>query len=432
MNFKEVEKVAREKFNGSCKVCKVCNGIACAGEVPGMGGKGSGSSFIDNRKSLEKIKINMRVIHNVSNPDITIELFGMKMDAPIFAAPITGTTLNMGGKISERDYIEPVVKGCIDSGVYAMVGDTAVDEFLLENLSVLKEYNGQGIVFIKPWENDDIINKIKLAEESNAIAVGVDIDACGLVTLSMHGKKVVPKTVEDLRKLKNSTKLPFIVKGIMTVEDALMAVEAGVDAIVISNHGGRVLDCTPGVCEVIPSIAKAVKGNLYIYNFPARSGHSIAPETLKKLVENNANIKGLKDSVSEPNHTNELMLAVEGHEFEMFSGFDDQFLYNLTSGGVGCIGALSNIVPEIWSDLVKSTKEKDFDRVMKLSALTHELMPLYDMDSNFSLLFKKLMQHRGVEVSERAIFPYNQMDEEVYKKAESLMDKVIEEYQNLK
>ena len=59
MNFKEVEKVAREKFNGSCKVCKVCNGIACAGEVPGMGGKGSGSSFIDNRKSLEKINYSL-------------------------------------------------------------------------------------------------------------------------------------------------------------------------------------------------------------------------------------------------------------------------------------------------------------------------------------------------------------------------------------
>ena len=264
MSFKEVEKVARVNLNGSCKVCKVCNGVACAGEVPGMGGKGSGSSFIENRKSLEKVKINMRVIHNVSNPDISIELFGKKIDAPIFAAPITGTTLNMGGQISEREYIEPVVKGCIESGVYAMVGDTAVDAFLLENLSVLKEHNGQGIVFIKPWENDDIINKIKLAEESNAIAVGVDIDACGLVTLSMYGKKVVPKTIEDLKLLKNSTKLPFIVKGIMTVEDALMAVEAGVDAIVISNHGGRVLDCTPGVCEVLPDIAKAVKGKITI------------------------------------------------------------------------------------------------------------------------------------------------------------------------
>ena len=141
MNFKEVEKVAREKFNGSCKVCKVCNGIACAGEVPGMGGKGSGSSFIDNRKSLEKIKINMRVIHNVSNPDITIELFGMKMDAPIFAAPITGTTLNMGGKYTEKEYISWVIEGCLKAGIYPMVGDTAIETFLTDNLEVLKEKN---------------------------------------------------------------------------------------------------------------------------------------------------------------------------------------------------------------------------------------------------------------------------------------------------
>lgn len=53
-------------------------------------------------------------------------------------------------------------------------------------------------------------------------------------------------------------------KGIMTVEDALMAVEAGVDAIVVSNHGGRVLDCTPGACEVLPKIADAVKGKVTI------------------------------------------------------------------------------------------------------------------------------------------------------------------------
>lgn len=264
MDFKELEKQARNNLNGSCKVCKVCNGVACAGEVPGMGGKGTGSSFIENNKSLEKVKINMRVIHNVSNPDTSTELFGQKMDAPIFAAPITGTTLNMGGKISERDYIEPVVKGCIKSGIYAMVGDTAVDEFLIENLKVLKENSGKGIVFIKPWENEDIIRKIKLAEESGAIAVGVDIDACGLVTLSMHGKTVVPKDIKSLRALKKSTKLPFIVKGIMTVQDALMAVDAGADAIVISNHGGRVLDCTPGVAEVLPSISKAVKGKITI------------------------------------------------------------------------------------------------------------------------------------------------------------------------
>ncbi|WP_419726864.1 alpha-hydroxy-acid oxidizing protein [Terrisporobacter petrolearius] len=264
MNYKDMLKEARENLNGSCRVCKACNGVVCAGEVPGMGGKDSGSAFVENFESLQDVKINMRVIHNVSNPDTSVELFGKKMKAPIFAAPITGTTLNMGGKISEKEYITPVVEGCIESGIFPMVGDTAVDSFLMDNLDVLKENNGQGIVFIKPWENHDIIKKIKLAEEAGAFAVGVDVDACGLVTLSMHGKTVVPKDVEALKELKAATKLPFIVKGIMTVEDAMLAVEAGVDAIVVSNHGGRVLDCTPGAADVLPAIAEAVDGKLTV------------------------------------------------------------------------------------------------------------------------------------------------------------------------
>ena len=264
MNYKDMLKEARANLNGSCRVCKVCNGVACAGEVPGMGGKETGSAFIQNYKSLQDVKINMRVIHNVSNPDTSIELFGKKMKAPIFAAPITGTSINMGGKISEKDYITAVVKGCIEGGIFPMVGDTAIDSFLLDNLDVLKEHDGQGIVFIKPWENHDVIKKIKLAEEAGAFAVGMDIDACGLVTLSMHGKTVVPKDVEALKELKAATKLPFILKGIMTVEDAMLAVEAGMDAIVVSNHGGRVLDCTPGAADVLPAIADAVKGKTTI------------------------------------------------------------------------------------------------------------------------------------------------------------------------
>ena len=215
MNYQEMLKEARQHLNGSCKVCKACNGVACSGEVPGMGGKGTGSAFTENFKSLQNVKINMRVIHNVLNPDTSVELFGKKMKAPIFAAPVTGTTLNMGGKISEREYITSVVEGCIESDIYPMVGDTAVDSFLMDNLDVLKDNDGEGIVFIKPWENHDIIKKIKLAEEAGAYAV-------------------------------------------------LLAVQAGADAIVVSNHGGRVLDCTPGSADVLPAIAEAVKGKITI------------------------------------------------------------------------------------------------------------------------------------------------------------------------
>lgn len=264
MNYEEVKKKAKENLNNSCRVCKVCNGVACAGEVPGMGGKGTGKAFTENVTALAKHKLNMRVIHNAKNPDTSIEIFGKKLDIPVMAAPVSGTTLNMGGKYSEEEYISWVIGGCLDSKIYPMVGDTAVDSFLTTNLKVLKEFGGEGIVFVKPWENKNIIEKIRLAEEAGAFAVGVDIDACGLITLALHGKPVMPKNVEEIKELVNSTKLPFILKGIMTVDEAMLAIEAGVDAIVVSNHGGRVLDETPGVAEVLPEITKAVKGKVKI------------------------------------------------------------------------------------------------------------------------------------------------------------------------
>ncbi|SHJ61801.1 FMN-dependent dehydrogenase, includes L-lactate dehydrogenase and type II isopentenyl diphosphate isomerase [Clostridium cavendishii DSM 21758] len=264
MDFKEVKKLAKENLNGSCRVCRICDGKACAGEVPGMGGKGTGEAFTANIEALRDVKINMRVIHNAKNPDTKINIFGKEMDMPVFAAPITGTTLNMGGKFTEEEYIDWVIDGCLKSNIYPMVGDTAVDSFLITNLKKIKEYDGKGIVFIKPWENENVIKKIKLAEEAGAFAVGMDIDAAGLITLAMHGKPVAPKSVEEIKQLVNATKLPFILKGIMTVEDAEMAVEAGVDAIVVSNHGGRVLDQTPGVAEVLPRIAEKVKGKVKI------------------------------------------------------------------------------------------------------------------------------------------------------------------------
>lgn len=280
MDYKEILKNAKINLQGSCRVCPVCNGRACAGEVPGMGGTGSGASFTANVEALEGVKLNMRVIQDVKNPDTSVELFGKRMSLPVFAAPVSGTTLNMGGKFTEREYISWVIKGCIDSGIYPMVGDTAVDAFLPTNLEELKKVGGEGIAVIKPWENKNVIGKIKMAEESGVFAVGVDIDAAGLITLALHGKPVGPKTVEEIKELVSSTKLPFILKGVMTVEDALLAVETGASAIVVSNHGGRVLDHTPGVATVLPEIARAVKRKITIL---ADGGVRTGVDVLKML-----------------------------------------------------------------------------------------------------------------------------------------------------
>lgn len=179
-------------------------------------------------------------------------------------------------------------------------------------------------------------------------------------------------------------------------------------------------------------LAKKVDGDIYIYNFPARSGYSISGETYAKLVKENNNIVGLKDSVMDPLHTNRLLRSTEDKKTKVYSGFDDQFLYNLSTGGAGCIGALSNLVPDLWSDLIKATKEKNFDKVYELSTLIHKLMPLYDLDSNFSHLFKRLMGVRGVDISSKSIFPYNQLSEDIYEKGRKILEDVIQEYEQIK
>lgn len=179
-------------------------------------------------------------------------------------------------------------------------------------------------------------------------------------------------------------------------------------------------------------LAKKVDGDIYIYNFPARSGYSISGDTYAKLVNENNNIVGLKDSVMDPLHTNRLLRSTEGKNTKVYSGFDDQFLYNLTTGGAGCIGALANLVPDLWADLIKATKEKKFKKVYELSSLIHKLMPLYDLDSNFSHLFKRLMAVRGVDISSKSIFPYNQLSEDIYEKGRKILEDVIQEYEQIK
>ncbi len=107
-------------------------------------------------------------------------------------------------------------------------------------------------------------------------------------------------------------------------------------------------------------LAKEAGGDIYLYSYPPRTGHSLEPQTISKLVRNNPNIKGIKESISEPNHTNLICRAVEGCDFTVYSGYDDQFLTNAANGGGGCIGAFSIIVPELWSDLIGAYNQKNF------------------------------------------------------------------------
>lgn len=262
--MKEIRDKARGLMKGFCRVCPVCDGRACAGEVPGMGGLGTGAAFKDNLIALADVKFNMRLIHDVTEPDSTVRLLDQDLGLPVLAAPIGGISFNMGGKVSEEDYTRAVVEGCAASGTLGCTGDGVPDFIHEAGFAAITQCGGQGIPFIKPWEDRELYDKLEKAEKTGARIVGMDIDAAGLVTLRKMGRPVAPKPVEELKKIIESTSLKFILKGVMTPGQARLAVEAGADAIVVSNHGGRVLDHAPGAARVLPSLVGAVDGRLAI------------------------------------------------------------------------------------------------------------------------------------------------------------------------
>ncbi len=261
---KKTQNHAREQMKGFCRLCPVCDGRACRGEVPGMGGAGSGASFMRNVAALERIKLPMRTIHTIKQPETSCELFGLRLSAPILCAPVGGVVFNMSTSVQEETYIDAVLRGCAAAGTLGCTGDGELDEIFESAERVLTRMEGKAIPFIKPWEEERLFDRIDRIASSGATSFGIDIDAAGLVTLSSMGHPVYPKTAEMLKDIAERSALAFIVKGVMSAEEARVATDAGADGIVVSNHGGRVLDHTPATAEVLPEIAAAVKGRIAV------------------------------------------------------------------------------------------------------------------------------------------------------------------------
>lgn len=269
--MKDVYAKAREVLYPLCRVCPQCDGVACAGEFPGFGGIGSGTSFKNNFIALRRTRPIMRTVHGASNqdykPDTSTVIFGRKLSLPAVAAPIGGIKSNFGGKMTEDAYFDAIMGGCLDAGTVGCVGDSQREPMAMmqARLNVIGRHGGAGIAGIKPRPNPALIEVIRMAEAAKVWAITVDTDSAGRYQNNTRDMMAEPKTVEKLRELVRATRIPILVKGIMSVDEAQLALDAGAAGIVVSNHGGRVLDDTPGTAEVLPAIADKVKGKLVIF-----------------------------------------------------------------------------------------------------------------------------------------------------------------------
>lgn len=261
MTYPEVLANAREVLSKNCKACPVCNGKACSNHIPGPGAKGVGDTAMRNYDKWQEVRVNMDTICEYGTPDTSLELFGKTFRYPFFAGPVGAVTMHYSDKYDDMAYNNILVKACADNGIAAFTGDGMNSEVMKVACQAIAASDGVGIPTVKPWNLETVEEKMALAKESGCFAIAMDIDAAGLPFLKGMNPPAGSKTVEQLSEIAKMAGVPFLVKGVMTVKGALKAKEAGASAIVVSNHGGRVLDQCPATAEVLAGIVDALKGS---------------------------------------------------------------------------------------------------------------------------------------------------------------------------
>jgi 4-hydroxymandelate oxidase len=254
------------------------------------GGAGDSTTLRDNLRAFEQIRLWPRVLRDVSRIDISIELFGRKLNSPILLAP-TGyhkvfhpegelavvraaneagsllvaanfatTSIEDMARVSSRPlwfqlYINPdrasttrVIRAAVDSGCEAIV------------VTVDIPVNGP--------RDRELRAGFKLPEgviRENLRHLGVDLAGAPhrpVATEVYNFIRAADATWEDIERLRASVNVPVLLKGILHPDDAAEAVRRGVDGIVVSNHGGRSLDSAPATMDVLPGILAAVGGRI--------------------------------------------------------------------------------------------------------------------------------------------------------------------------
>ena len=264
MTYQEILANARTCSGPHCKACPVCNGLACKNTMPGPGAKGIGTGAIRNYQKWQELCVNMDTICENKPVDTTARLFGREFVLPVFAAPVGAMQLHYGDKYNDLEYNDILVSACAQAGIAAFTGDGTNPAVVEAAAEALKKSGGLGVPTIKPWNIETIREKMDLVKAAGPFAIAMDIDAAGLPFLKNLTPPAGSKTVEELKEIVKIAGKPFILKGIMTVSGAKKALEAGASGIVVSNHGGRVLDQCPATAEVLPAIVDAVGGKMTV------------------------------------------------------------------------------------------------------------------------------------------------------------------------
>ena len=232
-----------------------------------IGASETETTFKRNRFALDNIAFRPRVLRDVENVDLSVDLFGHNLKMPVILAPIG----------SMQDFVDGAgtapTLAASEFGIMHMISSTCMPG--LEEVAKSVNYPKLFQLYVrgnKDWVDDNIKNAMD--HNYAGICLTVDLDAYGrrerdlakrYRTTSRQSASGFEHQMrfswKDIDRIKSYCHLPIIIKGIATKEDALLAVEHGVEVVYVSNHGGRQLDYGLGGLNVLPEISEAIGDN---------------------------------------------------------------------------------------------------------------------------------------------------------------------------
>ena len=217
-----------------------------------------GNSNTIARAYLDSLLIETRYM-NSDIPDTTLELYGETFSSPIMTAALSHLDHMMFPGAHEA-----YVKGAAAAGAILWIGMEETDEAI----ELCASSGTRVIEIIKPYaDRSRIIDKIRRAEKLGHLAVGVDIDHPFGEDGShdvVDGFELSPLTTKELMAIVDATKLPVIVKGVLSMRDAETALACGAQGIVLSHHNNRIEYAIPPL-SILPEVARAAAGRIPVF-----------------------------------------------------------------------------------------------------------------------------------------------------------------------
>lgn len=237
------------------------------------GGAGDEQTLRDNVAAMGRWSFRPRYLSGIDASEVSTTFLGLDLALPVLTAPIGGDGIfHAQGQCA-------IAEAAAEAGTVTIVSEAS--PFALETVAAAS--SGPKIMQLMAWgEPEQFVALARRAVAAGyaAICLTIDCPTLGWRERPMRNRFLTPGeqwsgnypqaaerlaagvgshwTWETLAQVRAELDVPILAKGVMTAEDATAAVECGADGVVVSNHGGRQLDCLPATLDQLPEIADAV------------------------------------------------------------------------------------------------------------------------------------------------------------------------------